>query len=139
MSDAMDMHFQQLSLGTLAYAAAGTIPLMYVPPQTGGVTLIQANLMALGNGLGTLNGVRLVTLTNPTGTAGTATGTPVLSGTLGTIAAASWTPAVTVNQPIPLTTAWVAAGTAGAWIGLQFVTGTILADAALCLNYVMGH
>lgn len=139
MSDSLDMHFQQLALGTLAYSAAGTIPLMYIPPQTGVVTIIQANLMAQGNGLGTLNGLRLVTMTNPTGTAGTATGTPVLSGTLGTIATASWTPAITVNQPIPLTQTYVSPGTAGAWIGIQFATGTLLADAAVALNWVMGR
>jgi len=135
MADQMDIHNVALGLGGIhTQTAAGSIALLPVPKWGGGITILNAHLRGGGTCTGTLNGVRLVTMTP----CGTASGTPTISGTLGTIAAATWTNSIGVVTAIPLDTSYVSVGTVGAWIGLLY-GGTILSgDVVLNLSYVMG-
>lgn len=124
MSDQLDIHNVEYNLPL----AAGTIPLMYIPPAGGGITLIKAFLNPFI--AGTVASFTLVKMT--------AAGTPLISGTLGTITTAQGTLVAYAPAALTLNTAYVSPGTAGVWIGAAYPTG-LIAQGQLELSYVMGQ
>lgn len=121
MAGQFDVNIVDLQIG--AFSGATEIPLVQIPASGGGVTVIQAHLMA---GAGTAIGGKLVTMSNA--------GTPVLNGTIGAFGGTVVTVAG-VPAPLTISGAFVAGGY---WIGFDQTSGTVPAGAHVALAYVMG-
>ena len=121
MAEQFDVKIVDLQLGS--FNGATEIPLMQVPESGGGITVLQAHLLA---GAGTAIGGQLVKMSNA--------GTPALAGTVGAFAGTVVTAA---GVPAALT---VSSGfvSAGQWIGYDQTSGTVPAGAHIALAYVMG-
>lgn len=118
-----EVHIATLSLGS--YNGSTHLPLLYVPSDGGGITVLSAHLV--GPSAGTAVAGLLVQLTDA--------GTPAVDGTIG----AFTTPAVTAaGVPIDCTisTAWV---DGAKWIGFDQTSGTVPAGTFITLAYVMGR
>ena len=122
MSENMDVHIVTLPLG--AYLGATHLPLVKLPAEGGGITVLKSHLC--GPSAGTVIGGLLVTLTD--------VGTPALYGTIGTFAGTCVTAAGVVFAAT-IGTAYVAKDL---WIGFDQTSGTVPAGTFLSLSYVMG-
>lgn len=124
MADQFDLKSVEFNLPL----AAGTIPLMYIPKSSGGITLVNVYLNPFSNG--TVASFKLVKMDN--------TGTPQISGTLGTITTAQGTLVAYAPVALTINTAYVGPGTAaGCWLGAAYPTG-LIAQAQLEVNYLVG-
>jgi hypothetical protein len=122
MANALDVNIVSVDFG--AYIGATHRPLIYVPSNGGGITLLGAK--AVGSAAGTAIGLILVNLTDA--------GTPAIAGTIGAFAGT-----VVFAEGVPasatIATAYVAGGQ---WLGIDQTSGTAPANAVLTLSYVMG-
>jgi hypothetical protein len=122
MSNSLDVKVVSVDFG--AYAGANHRPLVYIPSNGGGITLLSAKV--IGSGAGTAVGLILTSQTDA--------GTPALAGTHGT-----WAGTIVYAEGVPfsatLSTTYVAGGQ---WIGLDQTSGTAPANAVLSLAYVIG-
>lgn len=110
------------------FSGATEIPLIHVPSEGGGVTVLEAWLS--GQGVGTAVGGLIVTFSNvATG------GTPVLNGTVGSFAGTIVQAAGVVHK------ATISAGYVEDpyWIGYDQTSGTLIAGSKLSIAYVMGR
>jgi hypothetical protein len=121
MANQLDVHVATLALG--AYNGSTELPLMYVPANGGGITVLSAKITG---GAGTAIGGLLVTMSDA--------GTPALSGTVGSFAGTIVTAAGVVFSAT-ISTAYVSGGT---WIGFDQTSGTVPAGTFITLSYVMG-
>jgi hypothetical protein len=128
MSDAMDVHMCEFSIGTVS--AIGTTIGLFLPKKGGAITLLSAHVVGEAAAGGTINALQLNTFTDGA--------TPSLLGTLGTANAAALIPARNVRKVIDLSTAYVQPGTVDVWLGCTWTSGTILADTRIVISYVMG-
>jgi hypothetical protein len=124
MSESMNLSCAEFNLPL----AAGTIPLMYIPPQAGGVQLLSVYLNPFI--AGTVASFTLVKMTKA--------GTPLISGTIGTITTAQGTLVAYAPVALTLGTTFVDPSTTGVWIGAAYPTG-LIAQAQLEISYVMGR
>jgi hypothetical protein len=122
MANALDVNIVSVDFG--AYIGANHRPLIYVPSNGGGITILDARVV--GMAAGTAVGLILVSMTDA--------GTPALAGTH-----AAWAGTVTYAEMVPATatisTAYVAGGR---WLGIDQTSGTAPANTVLTLSYVMG-
>jgi hypothetical protein len=111
-----------LSLG--AFNGATELPLVKLPDNFGGITVLEANLV--GPSAGTVIGGKLVTMTDA--------GTPAINGTIGTFAGTVVT-AAGVPGALTVATGYVSKDL---WIGFDQTSGTVPAGTFITLAYVMG-
>lgn len=127
MAENMDIHVVNMMVG--AIGATGTVPVMYVPPQGGDITVLDAQIT--GNAAGTPVGLKLISFTdaNP----------PVNNGTIaqwgGTFAAGTIT--MGAGSVFEATILSPRVG-AGYWLGLQNASGTTPAATWVNISYVYG-
>ena len=122
MAGQFDLHACAVDFG--AYIGATHRPLIHLPDDAGGISIIEAKV--IGSGAGTAVGLLLVTMTD--------VGTPAVNGTIGafagTVVYAEGVPAAcTISTPYV---------SGGGWIGIDQTSGTAPANAVLTLSYVMG-
>ena len=117
-----DVHIATLSL--CSYNGDTHLPLVEVPNGYGGITVLEAHLVAPG--VGTAIGGLLVTCTDD--------GTPALNGTIGSFAGTVIT-AAGVPAALTISTAYVADDY---WIGYDQTSGTVPAGTFIVMSYVMG-
>jgi hypothetical protein len=122
MSNSLDVQVISVDMG--AYSGANHRPLIYIPSNGGGITLLSAKV--IGSGAGTAIGLILTSMTDA--------GTPVLAGTH-----AAWAGTIIYAEMVPfsatISTAYVAGGQ---WLGVDQTSGTAPANAVLSLAYVIG-
>lgn len=114
---------QICSLPIGSYNGATEIPLLKVPDNFGGMTVVEANLLA---GAGTAVGGKIVTMSDA--------GTPAINGTVGAFAGTVVT-AAGVPAECTISTPYVAAGY---WLGYDQTSGTVPAGAYIALSYLTG-
>jgi hypothetical protein len=118
----LDVKVVSVDMG--AYAGATHRPLIYIPSNGGGITLLSAKV--IGSGAGTAVGLILTSMTDA--------GTPALAGTH-----AAWAGTIVYAEGVPfsatLSTVYVAGGQ---WIGVDQASGTAPLNAVLSLAYVIG-
>jgi len=122
MSENMDVHIVNLPLG--AFSGATEIPLVFVPTEGGGISVLSAHLA--GTAAGTVIGGKLIVMTN--------VGTPAVASTIGSFAGTC----VTANGVVFALTVGTAYVGAAKWIGFDQASGTVPAGSYLALSYVMG-
>lgn len=120
MANSFDVHVVTLPV---VLTGATEIPLMHVPSGGGGITVLDADFIAVGTAVGG----KLITMSDA--------GTPAVSGTIGAFAGT-----VTGSATIPAPIASVSDGyvAAGEWIGYDQTSGTVTAGAFVSLAYIMG-
>jgi hypothetical protein len=123
MANQFDVHIATLPLG--AYLGSTELPLLKLPPQGGGITVLEANLLAPS--AGTVIGGLLVTMSDA--------GTPAINGTVGAFAGTVVT-AAGVPGEATISSAFV---DSGYWIGFDQTSGTVPAGTFIVLSYVMGR
>lgn len=117
-----DVHIATLSL--CSYNGTAHLPLVKVPNGYGGITVLEAHLVAPG--AGTAIGGKLVTLTDD--------GTPAVNGTIGSFAGTVDT-AAGVPSALTVSSAYVADDY---WIGFDQTSGTVPAGTFIVMSYVTG-
>jgi hypothetical protein len=132
MSESMNVQIATLTMGQFSGAAA--VPLLHVPAEGGGITVLEA--WALQNGAGgsaitsgTAIGAILITM----GTVATG-GTPAVNGTIGAFAGTIIPTATSVNK-CTISTPFVEKDY---WIGFDETAGTIAGGLTIQLAYVVG-
>jgi hypothetical protein len=122
MSNSLDVKIISVDIG--AYIGANHRPLIYVPSNGGGITLLSAKV--IGMAAGTAIGLILTSMTDA--------GTPAIAGTH-----AAWAGTVVFAEMVPasatISTAYVAGGQ---WLGVDQASGTAPANTVLSLAYVIG-
>lgn len=119
---AMEIHLATLHLG--AFNGTTEVPLLYVPDDAGGITVLAAKLS--GPSAGTAVTGILVQMSDQ--------GTPAIDGTIGSFT----TPAVTGAGIVLGCTISDAFVDGGKWIGFDQASGTVPAGTFISLAYVMG-
>lgn len=122
MAEQMDVHIVTAHLG--AFNGATELPLVYIPAKGGGITIVDAQLLAPS--AGTVIGGLLVKMTDA--------GTPALSGTIGAFAGTVVT-AAGVPAELTISSAFV---DDGYWIGFDQASGTVPAGTFINIAYVTG-
>lgn len=114
-----DVHIVTLPV---VLTGATQIPLMHLPAEGGGITVLGADFMAVGTAVGAI----LVEMTNA--------GTPAISGTIGSFAG-TVTGSATIPAAMTVSDGYV---DEGKWIGFDQTSGTVTAGAFVTLSYIMG-
>ena len=117
-----DVHIATLSL--CSHNGATHLPLVKVPNGYGGITVLEAHLVAPVGG--TAIGGQLVTCTDA--------GTPAVNGTIGSFAGTVVT-AAGVPSALTVSSAYVADDY---WIGFDQTSGTVPAGTFIVMSYVTG-
>jgi len=121
MASHFDVHVVTLPV---VLTGATEIPLMHLPTGGGGITVLDADFLAVGTAVGG----QLVTMSDA--------GTPAISGTIGAFAG-TVTGSATIPAPLASVSDGYVAG--GEWIGYDQTSGTVTAGAFITLSYVMGR
>lgn len=132
MSGQLDYHTVNFDLGIMAASGAGTIPMLYVPKKGGAITVEKVHLLNSVTATGTINAPVIIYMADAA--------TPTMAGTMGTVASWAITGGGATRTSVTLTTNYVQPGTADAWIGLSYTSGTVLAgDPIIQITYVTGR
>ena len=142
MSENFELGYIQFSLGTISTASAGTLSLGRIPSHAGGITILNVEVLAVGNPAAvaseTLGSAKLMSGTgvlSPTFTTNVATAAQAL----GTISNATALAFNLIGTGIYVGPSSVGTSTSNwAWLGMAHNGGTLVSEAVVNVTYMMG-